>query len=170
MIELGIGFHGELSARENVYLNAAIHGLTREEIDEIYPKVMEYAGLASFEDQPVKNFSSGMHMRLGFAVAVQLKPDVLLLDEVFAVGDAEFQQRCVRTMQDFLSGGGTLLFVSHEPESVRMMCTRAVLLDGGHVSCDSGVDEALEVYARLSSTSVSPWLDPDAAKGIASRA
>lgn len=169
MIELGIGFHGELSARDNVYLNAAIHGLTQQEIDEIYPAVMDYAGLAPFADQPVKNFSSGMHMRLGFAVAVQLKPDVLLLDEVFAVGDAEFQQRCIRTMQDFLAGGGTLLFVSHEPESVRMMCTRAVLLDAGRVICDATVDEALTTYAERSSAPISPWLDPDVATGIASR-
>lgn len=150
MIELGIGFHGELSARENVYLNAAIHGLTRAEIDAIYPAVMDYAGLSRFEDQPVKNFSSGMHMRLGFAVAVQLKPDVLLLDEVFAVGDAEFQQRCVDTMQAFRAGGGTLLFVSHEPESVRMMCSRAVLLDTGRVVFDGPVDAALDAYAQQS--------------------
>lgn len=152
LIELGIGFHVELSARDNVYLNAAIHGLTQPEIDAIYPAVMAYAGLLPFEDQPVKNFSSGMQMRLGFSVAVQLKPDVLLLDEVFAVGDAEFQQRCIDTMQAFRDGGGTLLFVSHEPESVRMMCSRAVLLDAGRVVFDGSVDEALEIYGHQPDT------------------
>jgi len=149
MIELGIGFHGELSARDNVYLNAAIHGLSHAQIDAIYPAVVEYSGLGHFMDQPVRNFSSGMHMRLGFAVAVQLKPDVLLLDEVFAVGDAEFQRRCLQTMQEFRAQGGTLLFVSHAPDAVRQICDRAVVLDSGAVLFDGPVEEGLATYTAL---------------------
>jgi len=152
MIELGIGFHGELSARDNVYLNAAIHGLTREEIDAVYPAIVDYSGLSHFMDQPVKNFSSGMHMRLGFAVSITLQPDVLLLDEVFAVGDADFQRRCLQTMQEFRARGGTLLFVSHSPDAVRQICQRAVVLDAGAVVFDGPVDEGLGAYAALAAS------------------
>lgn len=149
MIELGIGFHGELSARENVYLNAAVHGLSREAIDAVYPDVVAYSGLENFMEQPVKNFSSGMHMRLGFAVAVNLQPDVLLLDEVFAVGDADFQQRCLATMRTFRDRGGTLLFVSHSPDAVRQICDRACVLDSGALVFDGPVDQGLAAYAAL---------------------
>jgi len=152
LIELGIGFHGELSARDNVYLNAAIHGLSRKEIDEVYTAILDYSGLADFADQPVRNFSSGMHMRLGFSVAMQLRPDILLLDEVFAVGDAAFQAQCLETMRAYRQRGGTLLFVSHEPESVRQICDRVIVLDAGAVVYDGGVDEGLEAYARLSAS------------------
>ncbi len=149
MIELGIGFHGELSARENVYLNAAVHGLTREAIDDIYPAIVEYSGLQNFMDQPVKNFSSGMHMRLGFAVAVNLEPDVLLLDEIFAVGDADFQRRCLKTMETFRKRGGTLLFVSHSPDAVRQICDRACVLESGALVFDGPVGGGLAEYAAL---------------------
>jgi ABC-type polysaccharide/polyol phosphate transport system ATPase subunit len=149
LIELGIGFHPELSGIENVYLNAAVHGLTRQEIDGIYPEVVEYSGLSHFMDQPVKTFSSGMHMRLGFAVAMALKPDVLLLDEVFAVGDADFQQRCLQTMRDFRARGGTLLFVSHSPEAVRQICDRAIVFESGAIAFDGSVDDGLRRYASL---------------------
>ena len=149
MIELGIGFHGELSARENVYLNAAVHGLTREAIDDIYPAIVEYSGLENFMDQPVKNFSSGMNMRLGFAVAVNLQPDVLLLDEIFAVGDADFQRRCLKTMEKFRERGGTLLFVSHSPEAVSQICDRACVLDSGTLVFDGPVKRGLVEYAAL---------------------
>lgn len=149
LIELGIGFHPELTGVENVHLNAAVHGLTQADIDAIYPEVVEYSGLSHFMDQPVKTFSSGMHMRLGFAVAMALKPDVLLLDEVFAVGDADFQQRCLQTMRDFRARGGTLLFVSHSPDAVRQICDRAIVFDSGAVVCDGTVDEGLRQYAAL---------------------
>ena len=99
MIELGVGFHPELTGRENVFLNASIHGLTRAEIESIYDAVVEYSGLEHFIDVPIKNYSSGMHMRLGFAIAANLDPDILLLDEIFAVGDADFQQRCIGTVK-----------------------------------------------------------------------
>lgn len=152
MIELGIGFHGELSARENVYLNAAVHGLTRAEIDAIYPAIVEYSGLGNFMDQAVKNFSSGMHMRLGFAVAVNLQPDVLLLDEVFAVGDADFQRRCLKTMEAFRARGGTLVFVSHSPDAVKQICDRACVLDSGALVFDGPAEEGLREYSALAAS------------------
>ncbi len=149
MIELGIGFHGELTARENVYLNAAVHGLDRRSIDAVYADIVAYSGLAHFMEQPVKQFSSGMTMRLGFSVAVTLRPDLLLLDEVFAVGDADFQRQCLDTMQDFRARGGTLLFVSHAPEAIRRICDRAVVLDAGRVVFDGSVDDGLQRYTEL---------------------
>ena len=105
MIELGVGFHPELTGRENIFLNAAIHGLTRAEIERIYDAVVEYSGLEHFIDIPIKNYSSGMYMRLGFAIAANLDPDILLLDEIFAVGDADFQQRCIATVRRFMERG-----------------------------------------------------------------
>ena len=103
MIELGVGFHPELTGRENVFLSASIHGLSRAEIDRIYQAVVEYSGLEHFIDVPIKNYSSGMYMRLGFAIAANLDPDILLLDEIFAVGDADFQQRCIATVNSFMA-------------------------------------------------------------------
>ena len=125
MIELGVGFHPELTGRENVFLNAAIHGLTGEETEAIYRDIVSYSGLEHFIDVPIKNFSSGMYMRLGFAIAAMLAPDILLLDEIFAVGDADFQLRCLDTIKRFLDQGKTIVFVSHSPDAVRMICGRA---------------------------------------------
>ena len=149
MIELGVGFHGELTGEENVYLNAAIHGLTRAEIRELLPKVVEYSGLEHFMQVPIKNYSSGMHMRLGFAVAANLRPDILLIDEIFAVGDQDFQQQCMATLQQFQNRGGTLLFVSHSPAAVRAVCRRVCLLDGGILEYDGEVERGLAQYDRL---------------------
>src|SRR5204862_6520660 len=118
----------ELSGRENVSLNAAIHGMTAEQIDEIYPAVVEYSGLRDFMDVPIKNYSSGMHMRLGFAIAANLDPDVLLLDEIFAVGDEEFQRQCMGTLESFLEAGKTILFVSHSAAAVPAICRRVCVL------------------------------------------
>jgi ABC-type polysaccharide/polyol phosphate transport system ATPase subunit len=149
MIELGIGFHPDLSGTENVYLNAAIHGLTRAQIDDIYPRVVEYSGLSHFMDVPLKNFSSGMHMRLGFAIVANLDPDILLLDEIFAVGDEDFQKQCMKTMEQFAAEGRTLLFVSHATASVRAICRRVCLLDHGRLLFDGGVEEGLAEYQGL---------------------
>jgi ABC-2 type transport system ATP-binding protein/lipopolysaccharide transport system ATP-binding protein len=149
MIELGVGFHGELSGRENVFLNAAIHGRSRAEIEAIYPAVVRYSGLDHFMDVPLKSYSSGMHVRLGFAIAANLDPDILLLDEIFAVGDADFQRQCIRTMTEFRSRGKTILFVSHSPESVRMICQRVVVLEHGRLMYDGAVDDGLDYYAHL---------------------
>ena len=148
MIELGVGFHPELTALENVYLNAAIHGQARDEIDALVPRVVEYSGLANFMDVPLRNFSSGMHMRLAFAVAANLVPDLLLIDEVFAVGDIDFQQRCVATMQSFRERGCTILFVSHSTGAVADVCTRAAVLEAGALSFDGAVDEGLAHYQQ----------------------
>jgi ABC-2 type transport system ATP-binding protein len=156
LIELGIGFHLELSGRENVHLNAAIHGMTAAQIAEIYPAVVEYSGLRDFMDVQLKNYSSGMHMRLAFAVAANLDPDVLLLDEIFAVGDEEFQKQCRRTMEQFLAEGKTILFVSHSSHTVREVCRRVCLLEHGRLLFDGQVDEGLDAYNRLMSTPPTP--------------
>ena len=151
MIELGVGFHPELSGRENVYLNASVYGLSREEVDDVYPAVVEYAELARFIDEPIKNYSSGMIVRLAFAVAAHLDPEVLLLDEIFAVGDAPFQEKCKKTMRGFLDRGRTILFVSHSAATVAEVCRRVCLLDRGVKVFDGAADEGLELYARLDS-------------------
>ncbi len=149
MIELGVGFHGELTGRENVFLNAAIHGLTHQQIEAIYGAIVEYSGLAHFIDVPIKNYSSGMYMRLGFAIAANLDPDILLLDEIFAVGDADFQQRCIETVNEFLNRGKTIVFVSHSPGSVRAICQRVCVLEQGQLAFDGDVESGLAFYAGL---------------------
>jgi ABC-type polysaccharide/polyol phosphate transport system ATPase subunit/SAM-dependent methyltransferase len=148
MIELGVGFHPELTGRENVFLSAAIHGLTRAEIESVYDDIVAYSGLEHFMDVPVKNYSSGMYVRLGFAIAVNRDPDILLLDEIFAVGDADFQQRCVDTIKGFLDRGKTMIFVSHDSSSVRAMCRRVALLDHGRLLFDGDVHEGITMYEQ----------------------
>lgn len=149
MIELGVGFHPELTGRENVFLNAAIHGLSGQETEAIYGDIVSYSGLEHFIDVPIKNYSSGMYMRLGFAIAANLTPDILLLDEIFAVGDADFQQRCVGTIKGFLEQGKTVVFVSHSPDAVRMICRRACVLDQGELAFDGDVEGGLDFYHAL---------------------
>jgi len=149
MIELGVGFHPELTGTENVGLNAAIYGLSQAEIDALYPAIVRYSGLEHFMDVPLKNYSSGMHMRLGFAIAANLSPDLLLLDEVFAVGDFNFQRQCLRTLQTFQSEGKTIIFVSHSPEAIRSICRRVCVLDRGRLMYDGDVEEGLAMYERL---------------------
>ncbi len=149
MIELGVGFHPELTGRENVFLSASIHGLTRAEIERIYDAVVEYSGLEHFIDVPIKNYSSGMYMRLGFAIAANLDPDILLLDEIFAVGDAHFQQRCIATRQEFMAKGKTIIFVSHAPSAIRAICRRVCVLEQGALVFDGTVDEGLSYYEGL---------------------
>jgi lipopolysaccharide transport system ATP-binding protein len=149
MIELGVGFHPELTGRENVILSASIYGLTRDEVDRIYDKVVEYSGLQHFIDVPIKNYSSGMHMRLGFAIAANLDPDILLLDEIFAVGDADFQKRCNATIEAFIAAGKTILFVSHAPAAIRSICRRVCLLEHGELVFDGEVEAGLSFYDHL---------------------
>jgi homopolymeric O-antigen transport system ATP-binding protein len=148
LLEVGTGFHPELTGRENVFLSAAIHGLTRDQIEGIYDSVVEYCGLEHFIDVPIKNYSSGMNMRLGFAIAANLDPDILLLDEIFAVGDADFQQRCNATLNRFLADGKTIIFVSHSTAAIRSICRRVCVLEHGELSFDGGVDDGLEFYER----------------------
>jgi ABC-type polysaccharide/polyol phosphate transport system ATPase subunit len=149
MIELGVGFHPELTGRENVVLSASIHGLTRQEIDRIYDAVVEYSGLEHFIDVPIKNYSSGMHMRLGFAIAANLDPDILLLDEIFAVGDADFQQRCIATVERFIAEGKTIIFVSHAAPAIRAICRRVCVLESGLLAFDGDLDAGLAFYDDL---------------------
>ncbi len=149
MIELGVGFHPELSGEDNVSLNASVYGLNREQIAELYPKVVKYSGLEQFMDTPLKSYSTGMRMRLGFAVAANLAPDILLLDEIFAVGDAEFQRQCFDTVDEFRSQGRTILFVSHSTAAIRKLCDRVCVLDRGSVQFDGPVDKGVAFYESL---------------------
>jgi ABC-type polysaccharide/polyol phosphate transport system ATPase subunit/SAM-dependent methyltransferase len=149
MIELGVGFHSELTGIENVYLNAAVHGLSRDHIEPLLPAIVEYSGLTAFMDVPLKNYSSGMSMRLAFAIAANLDPDMLLLDEVFAVGDEAFQRQCVQTIQRFRADGKTILFVSHSSAAVRSVCDRVCLLDHGSLLFDGDVAHGLDEYERV---------------------
>ena len=149
LIELGVGFHPELTGIENVRLGAAIYGLDRQAIDALLPKVAAYSGLGRFMDTPFKGYSSGMRMRLGFAVAAQLDSDLLLLDEIFAVGDADFQRQSMTTITDLRKQGHTIVFVSHSARAVADMCDRLCLLDYGRLVFDGSVDEGLERYEAL---------------------
>jgi energy-coupling factor transporter ATP-binding protein EcfA2 len=149
LLELGAGFHPDFTGRENVYLNGSIHGLSRREVRERMDEIVAFAELERSIDLPVRTYSSGMHMRLGFAVAAHLEADVLLLDEVFAVGDEEFQRRCFGKIFEFKQGGGTIVFVSHDASAVERLCERAVLLSGGEVAYDGPTAGAIVQYHRL---------------------
>ena len=149
MIELGVGFHPELSGRENVYLSASVYGLTRPEVDRIYDAVVDYSEIAAFIDEPIKNYSSGMMMRLAFALAIHIDAEVLLLDEIFAVGDESFQQKCRATMREFIGNGRTLIFVSHSANLVEEMCNRVCVLSQGQKVFDGAVQEGLAVYREV---------------------
>ncbi len=129
LIELGAGFHPEISGRENVFINGAVLGLTRKQIEARYADIVEFSGLGDFMEEPVKNYSSGMYVRLGFAVAVHTDPDVLLVDEVLAVGDEAFAHRCLRRIEEFLASGRTLLLVSHSLDLVEGVCDRVLWLE-----------------------------------------
>ncbi|MGZ4314378.1 MAG: ABC transporter ATP-binding protein [Gaiellaceae bacterium] len=145
LLEVGTGFHPELTGRENVFLNGSVLGMKRREIAQRFPEIVEFAGVERFIDTPVKRYSSGMSVRLAFAVAAHLEPEILLVDEVLAVGDAEFQQRCLGRMQDFGASGRTIVFVSHNMQAVARLCERAILLEGGEITRDG---ESADVVAR----------------------
>jgi len=150
MIELGVGFHPELTGRENVYLGASIHGLRRKEIEALYPAIVEFAELEDFMDTAIKNYSSGMHVRLGFALAVNLNPDLFIIDEVLSVGDEAFQLKCVMQIEEFRARGKTIIFVSHSAEAVKNICSRVCVLDHGSLVYLGEAQEAIEHYhARL---------------------
>ena len=148
LLELGAGFHPEFTGRENVYLNGSIHGLKRDFIRERMDEIVAFAELERSIDLPVRTYSSGMYMRLGFAVAAHLEADVLLLDEVFAVGDEEFQRKCFGKIFEFKQRGGTIVFVSHDASAVERLCERAVLLRQGRVEFDGDVREAIARYHK----------------------
>lgn len=146
LLELGAGFHPEFTGRENVFLNGALHGLPRAEIRERMDEIVEFAGIGHYVDLPVRTYSAGMYMRLGFAVAAHVDADVLLLDEIFAVGDEEFQRKCFGRISQFKQRGGTIVFVSHDAASVERLCERAVLLRDGLVDFDGATHEAILRY------------------------
>jgi ABC-type polysaccharide/polyol phosphate transport system ATPase subunit len=152
LIEVGAGFHPEFTGVENVYLSAAIHGLSRSYVDEHLAEIIEFAELEEFADVPVKTYSTGMYMRLGFSVAMNVMPDVLLLDEVLAVGDEAFQAKCFGRIWDFKRRGGTIVFVSHDPNAVEQLCDRAILLEQGRVVERGAADEVVRAYHRRLTT------------------
>jgi len=157
LLELGAGFHPDLTGRENIYLNGSILGLSKAEIDGKFDEIVDYSGIEDFIDVPLRKYSSGMFVRLGFAVAVHVDPDILLVDEVLAVGDQSFQGKCLRTIEKFKKQGKTLVFVSHDLNIVRHICDRVILLDKGKIV---GEGEAEKVISRY-------WLFIGEKKGIA---
>lgn len=148
LIELGAGFDMDLTARENVFLNGAVLGHDRKFMEEHFSSIIDFAELWDFVDVPVKNFSSGMIARLGFAIATEVKADVLIVDEVLAVGDFRFQEKCQKRMAEMMSGGTTLLFVSHDPSQVRKLCKKAVWLKKGHMMQYGEVNEVCDAYEQ----------------------
>ena len=146
LLEVGTGFHPELTGRENIYLNGAVLGMKRREITEKFDEIVAFSELADFLDTPVKRYSSGMYVRLGFAVAAHLQPEILLIDEVLAVGDVRFQKKCLGKMGDIARGGRTVLFVSHNMAAVRQLCTRVLWLDRGRAERFDHVDDGVAAY------------------------
>jgi lipopolysaccharide transport system ATP-binding protein len=149
LIELGAGFDGNMTARENIYLNGTVLGHSKKFLDEHFDEIVDFAELWDFLDTPIKNFSSGMKARLGFAVATMVDPDVLIVDEILAVGDFLFRKKCMERMNAMLSGGTTLLFVSHNIEDVKKMCTHALWLDQGHVKMSGDVQTVCAAYEQI---------------------
>ena len=156
LLELGAGFHPDFSGRENVYLNGSIYGLSRARVREVMDEIVAFAELEKFIDLPVRTYSSGMFMRLGFSVAAHIRSDVLLLDEVFAVGDEQFQRKCFGKIAEFKNRGGTILFVSHDAQAVERLCDRAILLRQGELAFDGETREAIAAYRRLLSADANP--------------
>ncbi|AMQ92052.1 ABC transporter ATP-binding protein [Aggregatibacter actinomycetemcomitans] len=146
LIELGAGFDGELTARENIYLNGALLGYDKSLMDTHFEEIIEFAELNEFIDVPIKNFSSGMSARLGFSIATIVKPEILIIDEVLAVGDAAFQEKCKKRMTEMLESGTTLLFVSHSVDQVKELCQKAIWLDKGNVKAIGDVEEITNLY------------------------
>jgi lipopolysaccharide transport system ATP-binding protein len=146
LLEVGTGFHPELTGRENIYLNGTILGMTKNEIDRKFDAIVDFSGVERFVDTPVKRFSSGMQVRLAFAVAAHLEPEILIIDEVLAVGDAAFQKKCLGKMQDVASEGRTILFVSHDLAAVEKLCSRAIFLEGGRCQMDGPPAQTIARY------------------------
>ncbi|WP_353121504.1 ABC transporter ATP-binding protein [Dysgonomonas capnocytophagoides] len=147
LLEVGTGFHGELTGRENIYMNGAILGMTKREINSKIDEIVSFSGIEKYIDTPVKRYSSGMTVRLGFAVAAHLEPEILVVDEVLAVGDAEFQKKAIGKMKDVAQGGGrTVLFVSHNMGAVRNLCQKGILLENGYATASGSIDEITDLY------------------------
>lgn len=154
LLEVGTGFHPELTGRENIYLNGAILGMTRQEVRRKFDEIVDFAGIEQFLDTPVKRFSSGMYVRLGFSVAAHLEPEILVVDEVLAVGDASFQKKCIGKMDSVAKEGRTILFVSHQMQSVSNLCKRTILLDRAKLVKEGSTDEVIKSYLNEKATSI----------------
>ncbi len=174
LLELGAGFHPDLTGRENIYLNGSFLGFTKAEMDRIYADILDFSEMERFIDVPVKHYSSGMYMRLGFSIAIHLRPDILLVDEVLAVGDQAFQRRCLDRIVEMKRRGVTILLVTHALDQVRTLCDQAIWLDEGQVRADGPVEQVLEQYlahvladeeqdllrAEAARRESKPWLQP----------
>jgi lipopolysaccharide transport system ATP-binding protein len=148
LLEVGTGFHEELTGRENIYLNGSILGMRKREVDRHFDAIVAFSGVEQFIDTPIKRYSSGMRLRLGFSVAAHLEPDVLVVDEVLAVGDAEFQRKCMQSMQGLRRSGRTVLFVSHNLAAVENLCSRGIWIDSGRIRMDGGAKEVIVDYMK----------------------
>ncbi|HZI49043.1 MAG TPA: ABC transporter ATP-binding protein, partial [Pyrinomonadaceae bacterium] len=168
LLEVGTGFHPELTGRENIFLNGAVLGMKRVEIERRFDEIVAFAEIDRFLDTPVKRYSSGMYMRLAFAVAAHLDPEILLVDEVLAVGDAQFQAKCLGKMNDVARGGRTVLFVSHNLASVLTLCRRSLLVKDGGIFCDGPSSEVIGQYVNIGATPLTGeqiWPDFENAPG-----
>ncbi|KXK05453.1 MAG: polysaccharide/polyol phosphate ABC transporter ATPase [Acidobacteria bacterium OLB17] len=167
LLEVGTGFHNELTGRENIYLNGAILGMRRSEIDERFDEIVAFSELERFLDTPVKHYSSGMYMRLAFSVAAHLEPEVLIVDEVLAVGDLGFQKKCLGKMKDLGETGRTVLFVSHDMNSISRLCTRAIWLRDGKIAADGPAAETVAAYLHEQTLTGAErfWADAASAPG-----
>ncbi len=150
LLEVGTGFHPELTGKENVYLNGAILGMTKREIDSKYEEIIEFSGVKKYAETPVKRYSSGMYVRLAFAVAAHLEPEILIVDEVLAVGDADFQKKAIGKMQSVSRSGRTVLFVSHNLTAVEQLCTKGILMQNGTITLRGGVHDITTAYKKIS--------------------
>lgn len=172
LLEVGTGFHQELTGRENVYLNGTILGMRKREVDAKFDEIVDFSGVERFIDTPVKRYSSGMTVRLAFSVAAHLEPEILIVDEVLAVGDADFQKKCLEKMETVGKQGRTVLFVSHNMPAITRLCQRAVLLDEGKIVQNGQSDQVVSTYlcSDLGTTAAREWLDPEKApKGTYAR-
>jgi ABC-2 type transport system ATP-binding protein len=148
MLEVGSGFHSELSGRDNIFLNGSILGMTKKEVTRKFDEIVDFSGVENFIDQPVKNYSSGMYVRLGFAIAINVDPDILVVDEVLAVGDAEFQAKCLQKFRDFRAAGRTVILVSHDMGTVRAMCDQAAWLNQSKLVTVGAAEDTIDAYTR----------------------
>src|SRR5204863_1753194 len=146
LLELGAGFHPELSGRDNIFLNGSILGLSKSELEAKFDDIVDFAGLEDFVDTPVKYYSSGMYVRLGFAVAINVDPDILLVDEVLAVGDEVFQKKCIDRVEELQTEGKTILFVTHAADLARKICDRVIVLDHGDMVANGVPGESIRIF------------------------
>lgn len=161
LLEVGTGFHPELTGRENIYLNGTILGMKRKEVDQKFDEIVAFSGVEKFLDTPVKRYSSGMRVRLAFSVAAHLEPEILIIDEVLAVGDSEFQNKCLNKMDDVSKGGRTVLFVSHNMGAIAQLCDRALWLDGGTIKKDGSAQDVITSYLDAGTENHPVWSHPE---------